>query len=253
MEKPAKLLLLVLAGALCASIRVVRVSAQNQVDQKPTIEQEATKLPPGTTICAEFTKSLDAKKLKVGDPVEARTTLAVLSRGQVVIPEGSLILGRVTQAVERTDKTNRSVIGILFNEVDLKGSGDARLRLTVQAIGERPLTMQASPPDVGPMMDPNRVPVNLGPRTVTAPQMAPAPMSMPPTGPKTGDDMGSRNPILDASSKGAYGFPGVFLVESRDPAKGSRIISHKGNVRIGDGSEVILRVIVAPPKDFFLP
>lgn len=253
MRKRIKLLSFGIAFALCVLAGVVRVSAQNQADQKPTLEQEAIKLPAGTTICAEFTKSLDARKLKVGDAVEARTTLAVLSRGVVVIPEGSMILGHVTQAVERTDKSNRSVIGILFNEVDLKGSGDARLRLTVQAIGERQLTLQANPPDVAPMIDPNRPQVIVGTRTVTAPQMAPPLMSMPPTGPKTGDDMGSRNPILDASSKGAYGFPDVFLVESKDPAKGSRIVSHKRNVRIGDGSEVILRVILPPPRDLFLP
>jgi len=189
--------------------------------------------------------------LKVGAPVEARTTLAVLSQGMVVIPEGSKIAGHVTQAVERTGKSNRSVIGILFDEVELKGLGDVRLPLTVQAIGERELTLHTNAPDLGSIEEPPRAPINLGPRTIPAPQMAPTPMPLPPTSPK--DDMGSRNPILDASSKGAYGFPGVILVESRDPAKGSRIISHKGNVKIGDGAEVILRVIPPQSKEFFLP
>src|SRR5579863_637654 len=105
MREPAKLLSLVVAGALCASIAAPRASAQNDAKQKPTPEQAASKLPAGTTICAEFSKSLDARKLKVGDPVEARTTLAVLSQGMVVIPEGSKIAGHVTQAVQRTGKS----------------------------------------------------------------------------------------------------------------------------------------------------
>jgi hypothetical protein len=249
MRLPTRLISAVLASALGALISATPLPAQDEAKPKPTPEQAASKLPAGTTICAEFTKSLDARKLKAGDPVEARTTLAVLSQGMVVIPEGSKILGHVTQAAERKGKSNRSIVGILFEEVELKGLGDVRLPLTVQAIGERQLTLQSSIPDLGQMTDPNRTPVNLGTRSIPAPQTGPIPI--PPSAP--GDDMGSRNPILDASSKGAYGFPGVILVESRDPARGSRIISHRGNVKIGDGAEVILRVIPPPSKDLFLP
>lgn len=249
MRLPTRLISAVLAGALGALISATPLPAQDEARLKPTAEQAASKLPAGTTICAEFTKSLDARKLKAGDPVEARTTLAVLSQGMVAIPEGSKILGHVTQAAGRKGKSNRSVVGILFDEVELKGLGKVRLPLTVQAIGERQLTVQSNVSDLGQMTDPNRTQVNLGTRNIPAPQMGPIPI--PPAPP--GDDMGSRNPILDASSKGAYGFPDVFLVESKDPAKGSRVISHKRNVRIGSGAEVVVRVIPPPSKDFFLP
>jgi hypothetical protein len=238
------------AGVCFAPSRVYAQdqSEQEDADAKATPAQAAAALPVGTTICAELTRTLDARKLKVGDPVEARTTLAVLAHGIVAIPEGSKFLGHVTAAAARSDTSERSVVGILFDKVELKGKAEVPISLTLQAIGERPLHALAAP-DFAGRLDSGRPPGPPGQRAAPAPPDPPPPpeTAAPP------DDKGSRNPILDASSKGAYGFPDVFLIESKDATRGSRVVSHKKNVKISDGAEIVLRVIGPPLKRLFLP
>src|SRR5213078_2021152 len=53
---------------------------------------------PGTLMLAELSKSLDAKKFKPGDKVEAKLTVDLLAHGQIVIPRNVKIIGHVTDA-----------------------------------------------------------------------------------------------------------------------------------------------------------
>ena len=246
----AMVLLGALAGFLSNPTRTVAQDQSDNADatEKVTPAQAASALPPGTTICAELTRSLDARRLNVGDKVEARTTLAVLARGIVAIPEGSKLLGHVTAVAARSEASERSVVGILFDKVELKGKAEVPISLTLQAIGERPLHALVAPEFAG-RLDNGRPLGPPGQRSAPAP---PDPPSLPDAA-AAPDDKGSRNPILDASSHGAYGFPDVFLIESRDATRGSRVVSHKKNVKIGDGAEIVLRVIGPPQKKLFLP
>src|SRR5215510_513822 len=57
-----------------------------------------TKLAAGTIFQAQLTKSLDAKKAKAGDGVEAKTWEDVLSDGIVIVPRGSKLIGHLTEA-----------------------------------------------------------------------------------------------------------------------------------------------------------
>ena len=52
----------------------------------------------GTTLQAELTKSIDAKKAKQGDEVTAKLTQDVKSSGQVVLHKGTKLVGHVTEA-----------------------------------------------------------------------------------------------------------------------------------------------------------
>lgn len=251
----AKTLALTTAAALALVFSAQgRIAAQESAEHgdagaKVTPAQAAAALPEGTTICAELTRTLDARKLKIGDKVEARTTLAVLARGIVAIPQGTKLLGHVTEAAARSDKSDRSVVGIVFDRVELKGSAEVPLTVTLQAVGERPLNAVAVPPEFGHSTDNSRLPLAAGQHNNQAPPEITSPVSpLPPA-----DDLGSQNPILDASSRGAYGFPDVFLIESKDASRGSRVVSHKKNVKIGEGAEIVLRVIGPPRKFIFLP
>src|SRR5258708_4024431 len=51
---------------------------------------------PNLVIAAELSKSLDARKNKVGDKVEAISTMDLLFHGQIVLPRDTKILGHVT-------------------------------------------------------------------------------------------------------------------------------------------------------------
>ena len=55
-------------------------------------------------IVLELSKSLDAKKLKEGDPVKAKTTGAVRAGDGTIVPIGSTVQGRITQATVRSKR-----------------------------------------------------------------------------------------------------------------------------------------------------
>src|ERR1700691_3054605 len=63
---------------------------------------------PGEAIVVELAKSVDARKAKADDKVEARLTMDMLSHGEIVIPRGTKITGRVTTATPKTRHTPES-------------------------------------------------------------------------------------------------------------------------------------------------
>lgn len=69
----------------------------------------------------ELQKSLDVKKAKVGDEVVLKTTSAIKQEGQVVIPKGSRLIGRVTEVKQRTKEDKESRLGLLFDRLEGKG------------------------------------------------------------------------------------------------------------------------------------
>jgi hypothetical protein len=75
----------------------------------------------GTTLQAELTKSIDAKKAKQGDEVTARLTQDVKSSGHVVLHKGSKLVGHVTEAQAKSKESSESKLGIAFDKAVLKG------------------------------------------------------------------------------------------------------------------------------------
>jgi hypothetical protein len=89
-------------------------------------------------IVLELSKSLDAKKLKEGDPVKARTTGAVRAGDGTIVPIGSIVQGRITQATVRSKGKSQSSIGIAFDSLVLKDGKQLPLKVTIQAVGAPP-------------------------------------------------------------------------------------------------------------------
>src|SRR5438552_14443616 len=88
----------------------------------------------GTTLQAELTKSLDAKKAKPGDEVTAKVTQDVKSNGQVVIHKGSKLVGHVTEAKARSQGESESRLGIAFDRAVLKDGQEIGFNAVVQAL-----------------------------------------------------------------------------------------------------------------------
>lgn len=259
----ARPLSLVLAIAATTSIAFILpalaqdVATHSDAKPKPTTAEAAGDLPAGTTICAQLTRSLDARKLKIGEHVEARTTLAVVSRGIVAIPAGTKIAGHISEATSRSDKSDKSVVAIVFDRVKLKGNAAVILPLTLQAIGEHPMMQPNIPPDMrrrGNLDAPPPPPFGAQHPSSSSNNTAPVAPRSAPVPPDTPDvDLGSHNLMLDGTSKGAHGLPDLVLIESNNAAIGSELISHTKNVKVSDGAEIILRVVPAPGKFLFLP
>lgn len=201
-----------------------------------------------STICAELMKSVDVKKVKPGDPIAARVTLAVLARGKVVIPNGTKITGQITEVKLRSHGKGESELGILFNRAVLRDGSELQLALTVQAIGRA----SVSPADAG---YPEAYGASAHDTRVSS--TAPAPTTrttgLPPPRPQTSDTpqpaspnanpQDPRRPILDAGSHGVVGLRDLTLTESPDATRGSTVTSQKRNVKLEGGTEMILRVI----------
>jgi hypothetical protein len=207
---------------------------------------ESNQLQAGSTIPVTLVKGIDARKNKAGDNVIARTTENVNSEGQVLIPRGSRIIGRVSEAKARSTEQPESVLGIIFDHAALKGGREIPLALTIQAIApERPETshdpsdmprMTAATAgglgggrDLGPMSDPNAG----VPGRIESPNSAYGPNGhLTPGG------------GLTPSCHGVLGIDGVALArESADSSRGSLIVSERHNVHLYARTQMMLRVL----------
>ena len=115
--------------------------AQGANTQKTTetSPNELTTFVAGTIINAELTGSLDSKKVKPGDAVNARTTTDLKSAdGRTILPRGTKIIGHVTQASARNAGQPDSSLGLVFDKAILKNGQEIPLNAGVQALGAPP-------------------------------------------------------------------------------------------------------------------
>ena len=107
---------------------------------------QATPAPPtvrlenGSILYAELTKTVDAKKAKVGDPVSAVVVADVLAHGKIVVRHDAKLLGHVTEAQVHSKETPESRLGIVFDKVITK-EGEVPFESKLLAIrpAERPV------------------------------------------------------------------------------------------------------------------
>lgn len=88
----------------------------------------------GTTLQAELSKSLDAKKAKPGDEVSARLTQDVKENGKVVLHKGSKLVGHVTEAQAKSKENAESKLGVVFDKAVLKGGEEVAFNGVIQAV-----------------------------------------------------------------------------------------------------------------------
>jgi hypothetical protein len=110
----------------------------------------------GTTFNSKLTGTLDAKKAKPGDKVEARTTDDVRQDGRVVLPKGTRIEGHVTKAEARSKDDAQSTLGIAFDRAILRNGDEMPLHVGIQALAESATAAESSVGDEADMMpEPN--------------------------------------------------------------------------------------------------
>jgi hypothetical protein len=88
----------------------------------------------GTKLNATLANSLDAKKNKPGDRVEARTSEDVKQDGKVVLKKGTHLVGHVTQAQARASGESQSQLGIVFDHAVLKDGQEVPFSASIQAL-----------------------------------------------------------------------------------------------------------------------
>jgi len=235
-----------LGPTLAASLLAVTVAAIGTPTQDNTagrIGESEDSLTPGTPIFATLNNGLDSKKTKKGDEVTAHTTEAVRSAdARTILPRGTKLVGRVTDATARSKGDGQSALGLTFERAILKEGGEVQLYARIQAI-----TTAASfaVGEGGPPRDTS----SMG-TTQTSPMggRSGPPASQPPQSPSvTGPDQSG--PTLTPNSRGVIGMRGLTL--STAPAEKvlvSTITSDGKNVHLDSGTRMLI-VTQQPPRE----
>jgi hypothetical protein len=230
----------------------VPTSGQPTADHGPA--SNPLKIAPGSVIPVQVSKTIDAKKAKAGDEVVATVTRDMTTtRGDVVVPKDTKVIGHVTEVQARNKEQKQSELGIAFDRAIVKGD-QMQLPMSIQAV--------IAPP-----------PSNPGPGGPESPAPAPsasAPMGTSSNSPMGGSRQGGTNgtspsgqaqqnypqgsmpsesqssanrPAINGNTQGVIGMSDVKLESgSQNSEQGSVLTSEKSNVKIEKGTMLLLRV-----------
>jgi hypothetical protein len=237
-----------------------QTSGQTSVENGNKPEQNApinASLAGGWPISAELRSSLDSKKAKQGDALEARMTEAIKANGKTILPEGTKLVGHVTQVSSKSKGEADSSLGLAFDKAILKSGEEVPLNVSIQALatpGAAPASPAAST-DMGAR--PQGTPINSGvPGGVNGREMSPGmspgspgnrPVNMGETsGEASGANSNARGGTLTAAGKltpnshGVFGVQGGALKPETTNGAGSVIISTGKNLRLESGTQLLL-------------
>lgn len=213
-------------------------AAPAQPAQPSAPAASAPRIAPGSVIPVQLAKSIDAKKAKQGDEVVAKVTQDLRSNaGTVIVPKDTKVLGHVIQAQARGKEQKESQVAIAFDKAVLKNGEQVQMPMSIQAI--------IAPPGRNPANGDAGAEQSSGyPRGAGAGSMGgavrpaaggPAPASTPAGSPE------QQAPIT-GNTQGVVGIPNLKLQAAPDPAQGSVVSSEKNNVKLDDGTVLLLRV-----------
>ncbi len=216
--------------------------AQNSSPQHATrLAQTQVRFAPGTEIRAQLDKTIDAKKAKPGEIVEAKTLDEIKSGTQVIAPRGSKITGHVV-AANPHEKQIPSRLEIAFDKLDLGNGTQTPLPATIQALAKPENNFPAGPDNMGSTGG------GAGPMGGNSRGIQPGGIGQPgalPGGGDMGNTTGASQPAqpggaLAPNSQGVEGISGVSL--SSGPSHDSVLTSDKHNVKLDSGTQMVLRV-----------
>ncbi len=247
------------SGVQAGSNTSANVSQETAVSGKNGQAATAGQLQAGSTVQAELTKPVDARKNKKGDEVVARTTQDVKSNGQIVLPKGSKIVGHVTDVQAREKGQQESHVAIAFERAVSKNGTQMPVALTLQAIGSSQTSAAMDDSMAGSSMAGSTMADENMPRTATSSGSATrgalggvtsTPGRVVNTagsaagGTLNGDQSAGAGVAggLTSTSQGVVGLPGLTLssAASNSTSAGSVISSNTSNVHLDSGTRMIL-------------
>lgn len=240
-------------------------AASSSMAASANAENGEMKLSDGTKIDATLATSLDAKRSKPGDEVEARIAEDVKQDGKVVLKKGTHLVGHVALAQARTNGQAQSQLGIVFDRAVLKNGQEIPFTASIQALASAQSAattaagaddMMASGGEMGAMRGSARGGAGLaGGVTSTAGATTGAVMNTAASVPSTAGatlNAGTRSATsvggltsagrLASNSSGVFGIEGVSIDSAASTAtQGSMIVSSTKNVHLDSGTQMLLR------------
>lgn len=203
-----KLLSVALFAALSISLSTAAVanSGQSATQAAPTAGHGHG------NFSVELAKTLDSKKLKEGDEVQAKLTGAITLPSGTTVPRGAMVIGHVTKANGRSGSEAESALGISFDKIVLGKNEDEPIKGVLQAVAPNP----NSGVDTGQYLD-------------QGPSLRMATQSMTPS---TSSDP---KPVLTEHSTGVLGYKNMTL-------KDGVITSTNKEIKLDAGTRFMLDV-----------
>lgn len=242
----------VMAGAQQPATAGGGANPQTPHAQPASPGQQSTRIAPGSVIPVELTKTIDAKKAKTGDPVEAKVTQDLKAdSGQVLVPKDTKVVGHVTEAQARTKEQKESQVAIAFDHAVMRNGGDVPMPMSIQAVISPSAANGGNSANAGdggtgqpygssgsgaPATGSNRGGMSTGtPPPSSGTQAGGVP------GPSSQAGGGSSQPIT-GKTEGVVGISNLKLSAASQPAQGSVLSSEKSNVKLESGTLMLLRV-----------
>jgi hypothetical protein len=252
------------SGAQSSGSGSAKASSSASANAKAGKNSNSASLSNGTKIDATLTSWLDAKRSRVGDPVEAHTESDVKQGGKVVLKKGTRLIGHVTQAQVRATGQAQSEIGVMFDQAVLKNGQEMPFHASIRALASAPSAMagstgaddvMASGGGMGSAQGSARGGGLAGGLSSTA-------------GATTGTVMNTASPVsstaggtvntavrssgavggltssgrLTSNSSGVFGLEGLSIDSAASSsARGSMIVSATKNVHLGAGTQLLLQ------------
>ena len=225
-----------------------------------------TSVAAGTTLNAVLTKSIDSRKAKEGDEVEAKTTSDLKAEGQRTVPKGTKLIGHVTKSTAKAKGDSDSSLAVLFDRAEVAKGRDVPIHAVIQALAatsttssmamnEEQVPNPSSPENnqrangagggglggavsgVGKTVDNTTTAVTGGVQQAGSGALGSA------SGTVTNTTGAVATSTLNASSTGVVGLPGYTLDTAAATAtQGSVITSSGKNVKLDSGTQMVLRV-----------
>ena len=169
------------------------------------------------------------------------------------MPKDTKVVGHVTEVQARTKEQKESQIGIAFDHAVIKNRGDLTLPMSIQAIIAPPTlnsnnrnpsagspVEQSSVPNFGGVSPGNNVGRSSGMGTETPPQV-PIPSQTAGDG-RTNSQTGASVQRITGNTQGVVGISSLKLSMASDTAQGSVVSSEMSNVKLENGTFMLLRV-----------
>jgi hypothetical protein len=266
----------------------VRNSVQTTITAKPaaaatvtpTAAAETVK-PKASYMLVELSKTLNAKKLKVGDKVKAEVSQDVVSHGKVIIPIETKVVGHVTEVSARDSTHPDSRLGMVFDRILLKHFHDIDFQAVVQAVSQ-PVVRRSRVDEPSQMLPPSMVGVSRDSPAAPTGRGSTSSTSNRPTGgsgggaasasmttfqtpitvkqsPSTHADSSAAlletastgKPMSIGMPQGVFGLKGLSLNTTPNASTpGPVIVSNIENIKLDSGTQILLQVLkVDVPRD----
>ena len=192
----------------------------------------------GTIIVTELLKNLETKKLAVGEEVECRVTQDLLYQGKVIIPHDARVAGRVTEAVASSKDQPESRLGLLFEKVILKDKRELSFQYPAVIVAIAPPFRKGYISTTRP----DEMPVQMQKGTSSGGSVVGALSS---NSSLAGANIRSTTGVISGADRGVINLRDLALKST--PQNGAVIVSLKGDIRLTQDTQFVLRVL--DPKD----